>query len=171
MTRRVVVAGPGFEVEMDNYRFSATTAARQQAADATCIAREAAAQLSAIASGSRDVPMRRVAAGGGGDGMGSGIRSREAPTSPSPTTPEVLGEAPATVPLEDLSGPEDEPTQSTRPLPTISLGSAGTHPLAAPETAPLSDRQPPSEQTEQNGRRWPFGILGRRNAGGTPPGR
>jgi hypothetical protein len=172
MARRVVVAGPGFEVEMDNYRFSATTAARQQAADATRIAREAAAQLSAIASGSRDVPMRRVAAGGGG-GMGSGIRSREAPTSPSPTTPEVLGEAPATVPLEDLSGPEDEPTQSTRPLPAISLGSAGTHPLAAPETAPLSDQQPSGQagQTEQNGRRWPFGILGRRNAGGTPPGR
>lgn len=173
MARRVVVAGPGFEVEMDNYRFSATTAVRQQAADATRVAREAAAQLSAIASGSRDVPMRRVAAGGGG-GMGSGARTREAPTSPSPTTPEVLGEAPATIPLEDLSGQEDEPTQSTRPLPAISLGSAGTHPLAAPETAPLSDQQPPSGQagqSDQNGRRWPFGILGRRNAGGTPPGR
>ena len=173
MARRVVVAGPGFEVEMDNYRFSATTAAQQQAADATRVAREAAAQLSAIASGSRDVPMRRVAAGGGG-GMAGGGNTRVAPTSPSPTTPEVLGEAPATVPLEDLSGPEDEPTQSTRPLPAISLGSAGTHPLAAPETAPLSDQQPSSGQqgqTEQNGRRWPFGILGRRNAGGTPPGR
>jgi hypothetical protein len=168
MARRVVVAGPGFEVEMDNYRFSATTAVRQQAADATRIAREAAAQLSAIASGSRDVPMRRVAAGGGG-GMAGGGNARVAPTSPSPTTPEVLGEAPATVPLEDLSGPEDEPTQSTRPLPAISLGSAGTHPLAAPETAPLSDQQ--AGQTEQNGRRWPFGILGRRNVGGTPPGR
>jgi hypothetical protein len=173
MARRVVVAGPGFEVEMDNYRFSATTASQQQAADATRVAREAAAQLSAIASGSRDVPMRRVAAGGGG-GMAGGGNTRVAPTSPSPTTPEVLGEAPATVPLEDLSGPEDEPTQSTRPLPAISLGSAGTHPLAAPETAPLSDQQPSSGQqgqTEQNGRRWPFGILGRRNAGGTPPGR
>jgi hypothetical protein len=155
---------------MDNYRFSATTAARQQAADATRVAREAAAQLSAIASGSRDVPMRRVAAGGGG-GMASDGNGRAAPTSASPRTPEVLGEAPATLPLEDLSGPEDEPTQSTRPLPAISLGSAGTHPLAAPETAPLSDQQPPSEQSEQNGRRWPFGILGRRNAGGTPPGR
>jgi len=173
MARRVVVAGPGFEVEMDNYRFSATTASQQQAADATRVAREAAAQLSAIASGSRDMPMRRVAAGGGG-GMAGGGNTRVAPTSPSPTTPEVLGEAPATVPLEDLSGPEDEPTQSTRPLPAISLGSAGTHPLAAPETAPLSDQQPSSGQqgqTEQNGRRWPFGILGRRNAGGTPPGR
>jgi hypothetical protein len=106
--------------------------------------------------------------------MAGGGNTRVAPTSPSPTTPEVLGEAPATVPLEDLSGPEDEPTQSTRPLPAISLGSAGTHPLAAPETAPLSDQQPSSGQqgqTEQNGRRWPFGILGRRNAGGTPPGR
>src|SRR5690348_15410793 len=95
MARRVVVAGPGFEVEMDNYRFSATTAVRQQAADATRVAREAAAQLSAIASGSRDVPVRRVAAGGGG-GMGSGARNVQVapttPTSPSPTTPEVLGE-------------------------------------------------------------------------------
>src|SRR6185437_12282339 len=173
MSRRVVVAGPGFEVEMDNYRFSATTAARQQVADATRTAREAAAQLSAIASGSRDVPMRRVAAGGGG-GMGRGGDGREAPTSPSPTTPDVLGEAPATIPLEDLAGPEDEPTQSTRPLPVISLGSAGTHPLAAPETAPLDDQQSPSGQqgqSDQNGRRWPFGILGRRNAGGSPTGR
>ena len=88
----------------------------------------------------------------------------------------MLGEAPPTVPLEDLSGPEDA-TQTTRPLPAISLGSAGTQPLAAPETAPLDGHQPQSSlqsqqgQSDQNGRRWPFGILGRRNAGGTPPGR
>jgi hypothetical protein len=170
MARRVVLTGPGFEVEMDNYRFSATTAARQQAADAIRTAREAAAHLSAIANGSQDMPRRRVAVGG----MRGTASERVAPTSPAPTTPEVLGEAPATVPLEDLSGLEDDPTQTTRPLPTISLGSAGTHPLSAPETAPLDNQQPPSGQAgqaEQNGRRWPFGIVGRRNAGGTPPGR
>ena len=173
MARRVVLTGPGFEVEIDNYRFSATSATRQQAADVAHVARDAAARLSAIASGSEDVPMRRVAAGGGGSSS-SLTGARPSPTSPSPTTPEVLGEAPATVPLEDLSGPEDA-SQTTRPLPALSLGSAGTHPLAAPETAPLDDQQPAqsaqSAPPEQNGRRWPFGILGRRNAGGSPSSR
>ena len=171
MSRRALLAGPGFEVEMDNYRFSATSATRQQAANASRSAREAAERLSAIASGVQEVPLRRVAAGGGGN---------YTETRPAPTTPEVLGEAPATVPLEDLAGPPDDPTQTTRPLQAISLGSAGTHPLSAPETTPLDDQNPPSadqsagqtgQQSEQNGRRWPFGILGRRNAGGAPPSR
>ena len=168
MARRALLTGPSFEVEMDNYRFSATSAARQRAANASRSAREAAERLSAIASGSQEVPMRRVAAGGGGS---------FATTSPAPTTPEVLGEAPATVPLEDLAGPPEDATQTTRPIPAISLGSAGTHPLAAPETTPLDKQHPPSgqpsqgQQPEQNGRRWPFGILGRRNAGGAPPSR
>ncbi|HET9980119.1 MAG TPA: hypothetical protein VFQ32_06735, partial [Ktedonobacterales bacterium] len=169
MARRALLTGPGFEVEMDNYRFSATSATRQQAANASRSAREAAERLSAIASGSQDVPMRRVAAGGGGSGFTE--------TRPAPTTPEVLGEAPATVPLEDLAGPPEDATQTTRPLPAISLGSAGVHPMTAPETIPLDDQQPPpgqspqAQQPEQNGRRWPFGILGRRNAGGAPPSR
>ena len=107
--------------------------------------------------------MRRVAAGGGGGSY--------AAANPAPTTPDVLGEAPATIPLEDLAGPTEDANQTTRPLPAVSLGSAGVHPLPAPETVPLDDQQPPSGQSEQNGRRWPFGILGRRNAGGAPPSR
>ena len=51
---RAVLHGPGFEVELDNYRFSATTAARQKDADTQRVAAEAAAQLSAIASGRLD---------------------------------------------------------------------------------------------------------------------
>jgi hypothetical protein len=168
MARRALLTGPGFEVELDNYRFSATSVARQQAAQvsqASQIAREAAASLSAIANGSEDVPMRRVAVGG--SGAASGVYAMMA--SPAPTTPEVLGEAPATVPLEDLASPDEDASQVTRPLSAISLGSAGTHPLAAPETAPLDDQQ--GQLQEQNGRRWPFGILGRRNAGGAPSSR
>ena len=116
--------------------------------------------------------MRRVAAGGSGGSRGA-IESAPGMAIPAPTTPEVLGEAPATVPLEDLAGPAEDATQITRPLSAISLGSAGAYPLAAPETAPLDDQQQSSQssQTDQNGRRWPFGILGRRGAGGAPPGR
>lgn len=173
MARRASLTGPGFEVEMDNYRFSATSIARQEAAQSSRVAREAAARLSAIASGSEEMPLRRVAAGGGGRAQAA---SAAGSAQHAPTTPEVLGEAPATVPLEDLAGPEEDATQTTRPLPALSLGSAGTHPLAAPETAPLDDQQgqqgQPSQQSQdQHGRRWPFGILGRRNADGAPPSR
>ncbi|HET8906371.1 MAG TPA: hypothetical protein VFN11_05335, partial [Ktedonobacterales bacterium] len=170
MARRALLTGPGFEVELDNYRFTATTAARQEAAQAGRVAREAAAHLSAIASGSEEMPLRRVAAGGSGSAY-SVWSAAETVTAHAPTTPPVLGEAPATVPLEDLTNGDEDASQITRPLPAISLGSAGTHPLTAPETSPLEDQQSQPSQTDQNGRRWPFGILGRRNVGGAPPSR
>ena len=40
MTNRAVLYGPGFQLELDNYRFSATTAAQQRAARSVQRARE-----------------------------------------------------------------------------------------------------------------------------------
>jgi hypothetical protein len=161
MPARAVLYGPGFEAELDNYRFSATTAARQKDADTRRVAADAAARLSAIASGEVEaVPKRPLVAA----------------AAPSGTTPKVLEQSPSTIPLEDLEdGDEPEGSQITRPLPTFSLGTSyATHPL--PEGHPMhpavqqSERPPaqpprPPDQEKPRGRGWPFsGILGRRNA-------
>ncbi len=60
MSRRATLAGPGFVVEMDNYRFTATNAARQQAIEAQqAEAAAAMARLSAVASGADEPPPAR----------------------------------------------------------------------------------------------------------------
>ena len=159
MAARTVLHGPGFEVELDNYRFSATTAARQRDADVQRAAADAAARLSAIASGEIDaLPKRPLVA-----------------AAPSGTTPKVLEQSPSTVPLEDDG--DQEGSQVTRPLPTFSLGTSyATHPLPEnhpmhpaaqqPERPPAQPPRPPNapDQEKPRGRSWPFsGILGRRN--------
>jgi hypothetical protein len=157
MLARALLQGPGFEVELDNYRFSATTAARQRDADTRHVAAEAAAKLSAIASGEMEAVSQRPLV---------------AAAVPSGTTPKVLEQASSTVPLEDDGEPEG--SQVTRPLQTASLGTSyATHPL--PENHPMhpaaqQPAQPPRppnvpDQEKPRGRNWPFsGILGRRNA-------
>lgn len=160
MARRAMLRGPDFEVELDNYRFTATTASRQAQADATRAAREAkeaAERLSAIASGEFEQPRRRPAVAAPSVSVG-------AVTPPNLTTP---GASP-THPLEDI-----DPLM-TRPLPAIEIPTAPlTRPLQSPvypaasAATPLSTARPapttptPAPQSQPapaaGGRRfWPF---------------
>ena len=93
--------------------------------------------------------------------MASDGNGRAAPTSASPRTPEVLGEAPATLPLEDLSGPEDDadPEHAPTARHLARLGRHASAGRARDGPAEMTSSSHTSEQSEQNGRRWPFGIL------------
>jgi hypothetical protein len=162
MARRAMLRGPDFEVELDNYRFTATTASRQAQADATRAAREAkeaAERLSAIASGEFEQPRRRPA-------VAAAAVSAGVATPPSP----MLPAAGTTHPLEDI-----DPLM-TRPLPAIGVPSAPlTRPLQSPAypaasaaaAAPLPAARPapaappptpqPQPTPSTGGRRfWPF---------------
>lgn len=158
MARRAMLRGPGFEVELDNYRFTATTVSRQAQADATRAAqeaKEAAERLSAIASGEIEQPRKRPAVAAASASIGAGA------VTPPNLTPPAAG---TTHPLEDI-----DPLM-TRPLPAIGVPSAPlTRPLNSPTypaasaaslpaarsapTTPAPTPQPPST----GGRRfWPF---------------
>ncbi|MGZ6390303.1 MAG: hypothetical protein ACXWQZ_13725, partial [Ktedonobacterales bacterium] len=160
MARRVMLRGPEFEVELDNYRFTATTASRQAQADATRAAREAkeaVERLSAIASGEIEQPRRPAVAAAVSVGAAT-------PPSLTPFTPGT------THPLEDI-----DPLM-TRPLPAIEVPAASpTRPLQSPAypaasvapAAPLPGARPapaaptpapqPQPAPTAGGRRfWPF---------------
>ncbi len=154
MARRATLTGPGFEVELDNYRFTATTVSRQAAADAQRAAREAVARLSAIAAGDEALPAPMPVAAAAG-------------------TPAVEpAGAAVTHPLEDMTE-----SQITRPLPAIVVpGARPTHPLEdmtplgsaevreADDTRPAARPAPvsrPQRAPISGGRRlWPFGRRG-----------
>ena len=151
MPRRAILRGPGFEVELDNYRFSATTAQRQQAADAKRTTRQAAEELSAIVHPPASEP------------------ARPATTPTQPPAPRRAPVIPAAAPTHPLHMPDvaelDSP-QVTRPLPAIPAAAA-THPLhdgaaypapqrredSPPRQQPAPDRAPARETPR---RFWPF---------------
>ena len=155
MARRAMLRGPDFEVELDNYRFTATTVSRQAQADATRAAREAkeaAERLSAIASGEIEQPRRRPAV--------AAAASAGAVSSP------VAG---TTHPLEDIDPLMTHPLPAidmpfappTRPLqnpghPAASVAPAAPLPAARPApTTPTAPAPQPAPST--GGRRfWPF---------------
>jgi hypothetical protein len=159
--QRAVLYGPGFEVDLDNYRFTATTASRQAAADAARSARQAGEQLSAIAAGESS-PRRRPAVP---------VPAVAAAPSGLPAPAPGLGTSISTRPFED-----PDAAFVTRPLPAVVPGAYPTYPLDGPAphparplgspapspTAPAS--LPPSPQrAPTSGRRlWPFGR-GNRN--------
>jgi len=135
MMARAMLRGPSFEVELDNYRFSSTNAAKQQAAVAARAARQ---PEHARQQTPQDRP--RVA---------TAVALQQPVPVPPPvpsTTPLTRPTAPlppaATHPLEDLD------PLATRPLPAIDLA-------AAP---PLRPARPPEPAAPTGGRRlWPFG--------------
>lgn len=158
MPRRVVLQGPDFEVELDNYRFSATTAQRQHAADAKRAARESAERLSAIVHPpEEEVPFPAVAA---------------LPVSKPVVRPPVVAPAAlATHPLHqpDVLDDEDGP-HVTRPLPVIPIAAA-TRPLQGDVQHAASHREDEVAGVSEPGREgdvargisrrfWPF--VGRR---------
>jgi len=129
MMARAVLRGPGFEVELDNYRFSSTSAAKQQAA--------VAARRAQQPEHSRQDPPRVAAAV---------ALQQPVPVPPPvpPTTPLSRPTAPlspaATHPLEDLD------PLATRPLQAIDL-----------PPAPQPTREPESVAPTGGRRLWPFG--------------
>ncbi|HEX9035921.1 MAG TPA: hypothetical protein VF808_02930 [Ktedonobacterales bacterium] len=149
MARRATIPGPGFAVEMDNYRFTATTPARQAAAEARRAAETAAAtaamdRISVIASGGDENPQIPV-------------------TAPEPAIP-------VTHPLEDFDGDElVDQAAVTRPLEAITLEGdpRPTKPLDSPATLGSSEQERPMEPrtTGNSGPRrfWPLPGLLRRN--------
>ncbi len=139
---RALLRGPDFEVELDNYRFLATTARAQREADVVRAARPAA---STPARSARETPRPAVAA-----------------VAAAPTTPTVLGGAipanvPRTHPLDDPDAP------ATRPLPAIEMPPARpTHPLEGPGAYPPAAARAPHPTPERapvtaGKRLWPFG--------------
>ncbi len=141
MPRRTTVQGPGFEVEMDNYRFTATSANRQAAAEARRAAEAAAAmdRLSAIAAGGDE-------------------------TAPQPiATPEPA--VAATHPLADFDGENPDQASVTRPLEAVTPSAEvrPTRPLQTPTTLGSAEPERASQTGGNGGRRfWPLPGLLRR---------
>ncbi|HLY31586.1 MAG TPA: hypothetical protein VKQ36_11190, partial [Ktedonobacterales bacterium] len=186
MSRRVTLAGPGFVVEMDNYRFSAVNAARQAAIDAQRDEAAAAmARLSAFANASEDDiplpprPLPGVAASIPGAHIMPALPASPYAQLASASLTGVVASPPG------LPVPSPEESGVTRPLPIMEQA-APTTPLPptgltlneAPPTRPLASATAQEgatwvnsdEQGQPKPRRfWPLpNLLGRRN-NGTPP--
>jgi hypothetical protein len=155
MARRTTLRGPGFTVELDNYRFTATSAARQATAQVSQMrqsAAEAAENLSAIANGlRRPAPMRApvVAA----SGLPTHLEPARAPLVPAAAAaPTSRPTVPLDSPLMALESPWEAANDPrvTVPLPAVEPGlqaQQSAHPLAAAEvrpTRPLADSPTPS---------------------------
>lgn len=194
MAPRAVLRGPGFEVVLENYRFSSTNAARQRDAEAARprIASAAALQQP-VPSGATPMRPPTVAA------------ARTTPTVLAPPTPPTLAPvalesgphpsaalppipvpalaqsttplvppttplAPAalspqtTHPLEDL---HDLDPLATRPLPALEPTTLGSAAAQRP-TRPPENGPDPAPAAPQGGRRFWSSLLGRRNGSAQP---
>jgi hypothetical protein len=185
MAAQAAVAGPNFTVEMDNYRFSAITAARvrpertEAAADAmrapnpltASHMREAGGARTAKSTGRAPGPQPSVPAAPDTlrptaplhdvDDLDA-LVDVELATRPLPAlTPDTV-ELNALVP--DVLPPGDLDPRPTAPLPTAR--SAPTQPRARPGMPSAWVKPDPERQPEASGRRkWPLGgLLGRRGA-------
>jgi hypothetical protein len=179
MASQARLYGPGFVVELDNYRFLATTAARQADADAKRTAREAMDRLSALADADAPAPSARPQ-----PAMAAAPSTPPAPGSQHVATAasaaSVLAPVAATHPLEDL---DPDAGQITRPLQAIDPNTLRpTRPLEG-YSAPVPPQRPPTTgslgsatatpppSASQPGRRlWPFGRGRRTNDHDAPPG-
>jgi hypothetical protein len=142
MARRATLQGPGFEVELDNYRFSATTATRQ-----------AAAEQRRAQAAPQQAPRPTPAP------VSDGAERVDAPLRPTVAAQAAIVPAAATHPLEDMEDLEPESAYATRELESIAPAEVRpTRPLVEPPTQP--ERGP----TTGPRRLWPLpGLLGRRN--------
>lgn len=118
MAGRARLTGPDFEVEMDNYRFTATTARQQAAAEATRAPLAPARAPVPYVREPESHPVRQPAV---------------AAAAPLPTQMPAAG-APGTAPIAPAAHATQLPGVATPPF-----GSTVTHPLAAGATHPLSD--------------------------------
>ena len=129
MPGRARLAGPDFEVEMDNYRFTATTASQQAAADARR-ATPPAQQPAPLVHAAQEPPMRRPAVASAAASPSQPFQPPAAPLAPA---------AHATSPLQDGA------TQPFSATVTHPLEAGATHPLGANVTHPLSDLDDPND--------------------------
>jgi hypothetical protein len=151
MTARATLHGTGFLVELDNYRFLATTHVRQTAADAARAGRESGlASLGTVVDGEAAIILPRPA-----------VAAHS--ISGAPPTPPVLAPvlSASATPAQSL---ESGLAFTKRSLGAIQLDSSRpTIPLDDVPGGPQPDRSQPETEEPQQGRRfWPF-QLGRRN--------
>ncbi|MGH2503889.1 MAG: hypothetical protein ACRDID_15370, partial [Ktedonobacterales bacterium] len=144
MSRRALLHGPDFEVEMDNYRFSATTNTRQAAAERrraeTAQAAAAMARLSAIAAGDEEPALTQI--------VGVMAPAEAVAAATHPLEDEAPDAAYITRELEAIAPAEARPArQPTHPP---------EEPLAQPERGP---------NTGGGRRLWPLPGLLRRPSG------
>ena len=142
MARRATLPGPGFEVEMDNYRFSATTATRQAAAEQRRAeaAREAMDRLSAIAAGADDVAPLRPALPAEEIAVAAATHPLEDmddldDLEAADLADETSASAYATRELESIAGAEVRPPRQARPSSQPRV-QPGEQPERAPTTGP-----------------------------------
>jgi hypothetical protein len=172
MAQRALLYGPGFEVELDNYRFTATTASRQAEADAVRAAhaaRQTPPKLIPIGPGEPEDPRRRpVMPIPASAPIPIAARAQPAAASASTSAP-GLGTSVRTPPT-----PFEDPDDSfvTRPLPAVVPGGAGgpaphpTRPVSSPPAPPSAPAAP--QRAPTSGRRlWPFGRANRGSVGAT----
>jgi hypothetical protein len=137
MPRHATLRGPGFEVEMENYRFTATTASRQAAAEA---------RREAIATAAM-----------------SGVSAAD--EAPRPATPAPEPVVAVTRPLDDFDEGELDQVWATRPLEAITP-STEVSPMRAPRTPATIGMAEPERAPDTGGngarRFWPLPGLLRR---------
>jgi hypothetical protein len=168
MARRATLRGPDFEAELDNYRFTATTANRQAAADAKRTARQAAERLDAIASGEAEEAPRRPAVAAIDPAFGQ-VAPPTVPLS-GKTHPLPETDPSVTRPLPVIQIPDVRPTRPLEPAPPLPAATALDPRRPTPQPTPPRQKEPePEASPSASGRRlWPFsGLLGRRNSAGT----
>jgi hypothetical protein len=142
MAARAVVRGPGFEVEMDNYRFTPASAEARRGA-----AHQAEEQERAPQPGPQPTP-------------------RTPPMRPLDVMPEDIPDVAAAYSTAPLF---DDPELVTRPLPAIAASARHTEqeppvdaPVGMPSAWALTERDRAASETAPR-RPWPFkGLLGRR---------
>jgi hypothetical protein len=136
MSTRATLTGPGFLVELDNYRFQATTRSRQAVVDAVRVDRR-----SSVVAGAPDTPPILT------------------PGLPATT----LGPAPA-VPVESglsFTSRSLRPIQLDAARPTVPLEGGGPGAVPLPQSA-TSTVEP--DKQSGNRRFWPFQLSRRNNA-------
>ncbi|HLZ21456.1 MAG TPA: hypothetical protein VKQ30_04960 [Ktedonobacterales bacterium] len=191
--QRAMLRGPDFEVELDNYRFMSTAAAKQTAVERTRPAQPPARPAAAL-PGQRSwadhpplgQPMRPPAV------AAAAPLPAHDPSAANPTHPLYELSPHPSRPVRDKDGDELDGPNVTRPLPAIPTAYA-THPLADPTPpgtssvryipsphspaaarpvpqSPTPSAPAPEPQSESStGRRlWPFSRRGTASAHPTP---
>lgn len=177
---RAVLHGPGFAVELENYRFHAANSERRTAAHARHDIAVAAASLSAsaqrttlprppgLAAASATAPRIAVAATGAATANARATAPLDAPNEPMVTRPlpVVLPGQRATQPLRDAAT-----VRPTHPLAATDMRMGMPSAQARPATRPLEQEQTeatPARAPATGRRFWPF--AGRRDSGATADG-
>ncbi len=147
MSRRAKLQGPGFEVEMDNYRFTATTSTRQAAAERRRAESERAAagmaRLSAIAAGEDALAPAQPAAAGAGEAAAATHPLEDMAPDAAYITRELEAIAPAEArPARQPAQPQEEPPAQPERGPNY--GWWWPSPLAAARAAAAAQRRFPA---------------------------